>query len=69
MREVEYAVVEHDGSVSAVPFDWAQPAVKADVDPEMAKARDRALEGRDEAPDSKRTDSPRALDRTPEELR
>jgi uncharacterized membrane protein YcaP (DUF421 family) len=69
MREVEYAVVEHDGSVSAVPFDWAQPAIKADVDAEMAKARDAALEGRDEPPDSKRTDSPRALDRTPEELR
>ena len=69
MREVEYAVVEHDGSVSAVMFDWAQPVVKADVDPDMAKARDEALKGREEPPESKRTDSPRALDRTPQELR
>jgi uncharacterized membrane protein YcaP (DUF421 family) len=63
MREVESAVVEHDGTVSVVPFDWALPVVKADVDPEMAKARDSALKGRDEPPESKRTDSPRALGR------
>lgn len=69
MREVEFAVVEHDGSVSAVRYEWAEPAIKADVDREQAKARDEALKGRDEPPDSKRTDSPRALDRTAEELR
>ncbi len=69
MREVEYAVVEHDGTVSVVPYDWAQPALKADIDEEMAKARDAALKGRDEPPASKRTDSPQALDRTAEELR
>jgi uncharacterized membrane protein YcaP (DUF421 family) len=68
MREVEYAVVEHDGSVSAVPYDWAQPVIKADVDEEMSRARNEALKGRDEPPDAKRTDSPRALDRTAEEL-
>jgi uncharacterized membrane protein YcaP (DUF421 family) len=69
MREVEIAVVEHDGSVSAVPYEWAQPVIKADIDRELAKARDEALKGRDEPPDSKRTDSPRALDRTAAELR
>ena len=69
MREVEFAVVEHDGTVSAVRYEGAEPAIKADVDRELAKARDEALKGRDEPPDSKRTDSPRALDRTAEELR
>ena len=69
MREVQYAVVEHDGTVSAVPYDWAEPVRRADIDPEMAKARDEALKGRDEPPAAKRTDSPRALDRTAEELR
>ena len=69
MREVEYAVVEHDGTVSVVPFDWAEPVIKADVDKEMSKARDEALKGRDEPPPSKQTDSPRALDRDPAEVR
>jgi uncharacterized membrane protein YcaP (DUF421 family) len=69
VREVQYAVVEHDGTVSVVPFDWAMPVTKADVDKEMAKARDEALKGRDEPPSSKRTDSPRALDLSPEDLR
>src|SRR5918995_2318049 len=31
MREVEIAVVEHNGTVSAVPYEWAQPVIKADV--------------------------------------
>jgi uncharacterized membrane protein YcaP (DUF421 family) len=69
MREVEYAVVEHDGTVSAVPYDWAQQVIKADVDEEMSAARDQVLGDRDEPPASKRTDSPEALDRRPEELR
>jgi uncharacterized membrane protein YcaP (DUF421 family) len=69
MREVEYALVEHDGTVSAVPYDWAQPVIKADVDKEMAAARKEALGTQDEPPPSKRTDSPRALDRTAAELR
>jgi uncharacterized membrane protein YcaP (DUF421 family) len=69
MREVEYAFVEHDGSVSVIPFDWAQPALKADVDSALAKERERALEGREDPPLGKRTDSARALDRRPEELR
>jgi uncharacterized membrane protein YcaP (DUF421 family) len=69
VREVQLAVVEHDGTVSVVPYDWAMPAIKADVDREMAKARVEALGGRDEPPLSKRTDSPQALDAAPEELR
>ena len=69
MREVQYAVVEHDGTVSVVPFDWAMPVNKADVDPEMKKARDAALDGQDEPPPSKRTDSPKALDLQEEALR
>ena len=69
MREVEYAIVEHDGTVSVVRFEWAQPAIAADVDKEMAKARANAIGDREEPPASKRTDSARALDRTAEELR
>lgn len=69
MREVKYALVEHDGSVSVVHHEWAQEAVKSDVDKEMAKARQQAIGDRDEPPPSKRTDSPRALDRDAAELR
>ena len=69
MREVECAHVEHDGSVSVVHFDWAEPVVKADVDKDMAKARAKAIGDRKEPPPSKRTDSPRALDQDPRDLR
>jgi uncharacterized membrane protein YcaP (DUF421 family) len=69
LREVQYAVVEHDGTVSVVPFDWAMPVIKADIDREMAGARTAALEGQDEPPPSKRTDSPQALELPEEELR
>ena len=69
MREVEYAIVEHDGTVSVVQFDWAQPVVKADVDKAMGKARTDAIGDRDEPPPSKRTDSPLALSMDPGELR
>ena len=69
MREVEYALVEHDGTVSVVQYDWAQPVIKADVDKEMAKAREKAIGDRDEPPLSKRTDSAKALDQPAEKLR
>jgi uncharacterized membrane protein YcaP (DUF421 family) len=69
MREVEYALIEHDGTVSVIHFDWAEPAIKADVDKDMAKARTEAIGDRDEPPPSKRTDTAKALDRKPEELR
>jgi uncharacterized membrane protein YcaP (DUF421 family) len=62
MREVRLAIVEHDGTVSVMPFDWAEHVLKADIDDAMAVARERALGGRDEPPADKRSDSPRALD-------
>jgi uncharacterized membrane protein YcaP (DUF421 family) len=69
MREVELAVVEHDGTISALPYEWAQPAIKADVGTEMQKARAEALGDGDEPPPSKRTDSPQSLDLDAAELR
>ena len=69
VREVQYAVVEHDGSVSVVPFDWAQPVIKADVDPAMAEARRAAVGNRDEPPPDKRTDSATALGIEPDRVR
>jgi hypothetical protein len=47
--------------VSVVPFDWAQPVIKADVDPAMAKARRTAIGDRHDPPPGKRTDSAAAL--------
>lgn len=69
MREVRLAIVEHDGKVSVMLFDWAERVVKADIDKEMARARERALGGRHDPPDDKRCDSPRALDLDPEQVR
>jgi uncharacterized membrane protein YcaP (DUF421 family) len=69
MRQVQYAIVEHDGTVSVVPYDWAEPVIKADVDEEMSKARLAATGGQQEPPPSHRSDSPTALDRRPEDLR
>lgn len=69
MRQVQYAIVEPDGTISVVPYDWAEPVMKADVDPEMARLRRRAIGKEDEPPASHRSDSPQALDHSPEELR
>jgi uncharacterized membrane protein YcaP (DUF421 family) len=69
MRQVQYAVVEHDGTVSVVPFDWAEPVLKADIDQEMSRAREKQLGGQEEPPPEKRSDSPQALDHRPEDLR
>ena len=69
MREVEFALVEHSGTVSVVLFDWAQPVVKADIDKALAKARDEAIGDRKTPPPMKRTDSAKALDRDPKDLR
>jgi uncharacterized membrane protein YcaP (DUF421 family) len=68
MRQVQYAFVEHDGSVSILPYDWAEPAIKADVDEEMDKVRSAAIT-QDPPPPWMRSDSPQALDSKPEELR
>jgi uncharacterized membrane protein YcaP (DUF421 family) len=62
MREVRLAIVEHDGTVSMIAHDWAERVLKADVDDEMAQARERALGGRREPPPGKCSDSPHALD-------
>ena len=69
MREVEYALVEHDGTVSVVRYDWAEPPIKADVDKEMAKERQKVIGDTEEPPPSKRTLTARAVDLQPEELR
>jgi len=68
MREVQYAIVEHDGSVSVIPYDWAQPVIKADLDETLSKARTAAI-GNEEPPPSYRSDSPEALGLAPEQLR
>ena len=68
MRQVKYAIVEPDGTVSVVPYQWAEPVLKADVDAEMSEARTRSLRGSEEPPPSHRTDSPRALDHAPRDL-
>lgn len=62
MREVRLAIIEHGGEVSVLPFDWAERVMKADIDKEMARAREQALGGRDDPPEDKRCDSARALD-------
>jgi len=69
LREVEYAAVEHDGTLSVMPFDWAQPAIKADIDPDMAKARQAAIGGQGEPPPHQRTDSAAAFGIDAAELR
>jgi uncharacterized membrane protein YcaP (DUF421 family) len=69
MRQVQYAIVEHDGTVSVVPYDWAEPVIKADVDEEMSMARLAATGGQEVPPPSHRSDSPTALDRRLEDLR
>jgi len=69
MREVEYALVEHDGTVSVVHYDWAEPPTKADVDKEMATERRKVIGDTEEPPPAKRTLTARALDMQPGELR
>jgi len=69
MREVEYALVEHDGTVSVVHYDWAEPPTRADVDKEMAKERRKVIGDTEEPPPAKRTLTARALDMQPGELR
>jgi uncharacterized membrane protein YcaP (DUF421 family) len=61
MREVKLAIVEQDGSVSVLKHSWAEAVQKADIDDEARRARAEALDGKDEPPPSKRTDSPKAI--------
>jgi uncharacterized membrane protein YcaP (DUF421 family) len=62
MREVRLAIVEHDGTVSVLPLDWAERVVMADIDEKMEQARELALGGRHDPPPDKASDSARALD-------
>ncbi len=68
VREVKYAVVEENGTISIIAYEWAERVMRADVEPAMAKARDRALADASEAR-TKRTDTPEALEHSPEDLR
>jgi uncharacterized membrane protein YcaP (DUF421 family) len=61
MREVHLAIVELDGTVSILKHEWADPAQKADVVQEEARAREQVLGDKDTPPPSLRTDSPKAL--------
>jgi len=61
LREVKLSLVEDDGSVSVVRRDWAEPAIKADVDPEAASRRRSDTNGQDEPGSADRTDAPQWL--------
>src|SRR5688572_25982261 len=50
MREVKFAIVEHDGTVSVIRYDWAESATRADIDKEMARARQEAIGDQEVAP-------------------
>lgn len=68
VREVKYAVVEENGSISIIAYDWAERVMRADVEPAMAKERARALADASETR-TKRTDTPEALEHSAEDLR
>ena len=61
MREVHLAIVELDGTVSVLKREWADPAQKADVVKDQARAREEALGDKETPPPSHRTDSRSAL--------
>jgi uncharacterized membrane protein YcaP (DUF421 family) len=61
IREVELAVLETDGELSVLRYDWAEAAQKYDVERDAAREREKAVEGHDDPPPSKRTDTPAAL--------
>jgi uncharacterized membrane protein YcaP (DUF421 family) len=56
VREVETAFVEDDGSISVLKREWAEPATRADVDEEMARAKMKDLDDREEPRGAERTD-------------
>jgi uncharacterized membrane protein YcaP (DUF421 family) len=61
LREIRLATLETDGELSVLRHDWAEPAQKADVSRDHQQEKDRTLEGVDEPPASKRTDSTEEL--------
>ena len=60
IREIQLALIEDDGEMSVLLFEWAQPAQKADVENAWAKERKKATEGTPPGP-TQRTDAPRWL--------
>ena len=61
LREVKLALVEDDGSVSAIRRGWAEPAMKADVDEKAAAQRLADMNGEQENGGGDRTDAPQWL--------
>ncbi|HXG65362.1 MAG TPA: YetF domain-containing protein [Blastocatellia bacterium] len=61
LREVKLAAVEHDGQVSVIKQDWAEPVQKGDFDKEAAKRKEADTRGEQEPPPEAQTDSRRAL--------
>lgn len=61
LREVKLALVEDDGSVSAIRRRWAEPAMKADVDQQAASERRADMKGQEEGSGADRTDAPQWL--------
>jgi uncharacterized membrane protein YcaP (DUF421 family) len=62
MREVHLAIVEPNGTVSILKHPWAEPARKADVSAEGARARAETIGDEETPPPAARTDSAKALD-------
>lgn len=62
MREVDLAIVEHDGSVSVLRHSWAEAAQKSDVVKDAVQQRKEAIGDAETPPPHKRTDSSYALD-------
>jgi uncharacterized membrane protein YcaP (DUF421 family) len=61
LREVHLATLETDGELSVLKHDWAEPAQKADMSPEYKRAKQQMLNGEEEPPPAKRTDTLAAL--------
>jgi uncharacterized membrane protein YcaP (DUF421 family) len=61
VREVQLATLETDGELSVLLHEWAEPPQKADLLSEHERSKTDTLNGIEEAPPSKRTDSPAAL--------
>ena len=58
---MKLALVEDDGSVSVLRREWAEPAMKADVDQQAATQRMADTGGKEKPGDATRTDAPEWL--------
>jgi uncharacterized membrane protein YcaP (DUF421 family) len=63
LREVKVAIIEHNGALSVIRQDWAEPVQKADVGLAMEEQKRADTGGDDEPMPEHRTDSPDLLDR------